>query len=78
MPKYDATPTFGDPVPVQAGDIVQNTGSYMILICAITPAADEDAVEVRPNRGITISEATEIRVRSAGRHGGAFKVIRGL
>lgn len=78
MPKYDATATYGAPVPVQAGDIVQNTGAHMILVCAATPAADDDAVEILPNKGITIASAAEVAVRCASRHGSSFKVIRGL
>ncbi len=78
MPKFDATPTYGASIPVESGDIIQNTGKHMILVCAPTPAADGDAVELLPGRGITITAATQIRVRCASRHGSNFKVIEGL
>lgn len=78
MPEYTATPAFGAAVPVQAGDIIQNTGRHKILICAITPASDGDAVEVLPNKGIIITAATSVAVRCVSRHGGSFKVIAGI
>lgn len=78
MPEFNLTSTWSDPVPVQAGDVVQNTGRHMVMVCAVTPAADADSVEILPNRGISITAATEIRARSASRHGSALKVIRGL
>ena len=78
MPEYPATPAFGAAVPVQAGNIIQNTGRHMILICASTPASDGDAVEVLPNKGITITAATSVAVRCASRHGSSFKVIAGI
>ena len=78
MPAYDATATYGAAVPVQAGDIVQNTGRNMILVCAVSPADDGDAAELLPNRGVTITAATQVFVRCASRHGSTFKVVRGL
>ncbi|WP_347268189.1 hypothetical protein [Paracoccus sp. (in: a-proteobacteria)] len=78
MPRYDLTTAWSDPIAVQAGDVVQNAGDQMILICAATPAADTDAIEVLPNRALSIVAATAIRARSANRHGGACKVVRGL
>lgn len=78
MPEYPATPAFGAAVPVQAGDIVQNTGRHMILICAVTPASDGDAVEVLPNKVVPITAATSVAVRCVSRHGSSFKVIGGL
>lgn len=78
MPEYPAPPAFAAPVPVETGDIVQNTGRHMILVCAAAPAADGDAVEVLPNKGVTITAATSVAVRCVSRHGSTFKVIRGI
>lgn len=78
MPKFDATQSRGTPVAVAPGDIVQNSGGQMILVCAATPAADGDAVELLPNRGVTIAAAGAISIRCASRHGGSFKIVRGL
>ena len=78
MPLYQATDVYGASVTVQAGDVVQNTGRHIILVCALDPADDGDAVEVLPNRGVTITAATQIRVRCVNRHGSSFKVVRGL
>ena len=78
MPAYSLTSTWSDPIPVQAGDVVQNTGRGLILVCPTDPALDDDAVEIEPNNGFTITAATAVTARSASRHGGRVKVIRGL
>lgn len=78
MPQYNATSTFGAPVPVAPGDIVQNTGRHMILVCAQDIPTDEDAVEILPGKAVRISTAGNIRVRSASFRGGEVKVIKGL
>lgn len=78
MPVYPATNTWSAAIPVQAGDLVQNTGSHMILVCAASPAADGDAVEVLPNKAVTITAATSVFVRCLSRRPGEVKVIRGL
>ena len=78
MPAYLLSSSWSDPIPVQAGDVIQNTGRGLILVCAAVPAIDADAVEVEPNKGFTITAATAVAARSASRHGGSVKVIRGL
>ncbi len=78
MPKFDTTQTYSASIPVESGDVVQNTGRYTILVCALDPADDGDAVELLPGRGITITAATQVRVRCASRRGSSFKVIGGL
>ena len=78
MPQYNATSTFGAPVPVAPGDIVQNTGRLMILVCAQDIPTDEDAVEILPGKAVRISTAGNIRVRSVGSRASQIKVVKGL
>lgn len=78
MPKYNVTQAYGAPIPVQAGDIVQNTGIQTILVCPGSAPTDDDAAEVPPGRGLSISAAETVSVRCASRHGSSVKIIRGM
>lgn len=78
MPKYNATAAYTAAIPVETGDVIQNVGKQVILVCPGTAGNDDDAAEIPPGEGFTISAAEQVRVRCASRHGSTFKVIRGL
>lgn len=78
MPRHTVTNEYSAPITVAAGDLVQNTGRSMLYVCFATPADDDDAAEIQPGRGVEVVNATAMRVRSASRHGGEVKVIRGV
>ncbi|RCW77124.1 hypothetical protein, partial [Paracoccus lutimaris] len=79
MPAYTATDSWSAAITVAAGDIIQNTGRRLLLVCPVTPAADGDAVDLHPDQpGFAFDRATSIRVRSGSRLEGSFKIIRGL
>ena len=66
MPKYSLTSTWSDPIPVAAGNYVQNQSGEYIEICAITPASSDDAVKIPAWQAVTIASATSIRARRIG------------
>lgn len=79
MPRYNLTTAWSDPIPVQAGDYVQNPGGNTVEICAITPADSADAVKIPKMQAVLIENATQIRGRSVGTWNGAQIVVaRGL
>lgn len=78
MPRYTATTAYSAAIAVAVGDIVQNTGRYGVLVCAQATASDDDAVETLPNKGVRISTAGNIRVRSVGSRASQIKVVKGL
>lgn len=78
MPAYSLTSSWSDPIPVQAGDVVQNQSGDFVEICAVTPASSADAVKVPSFKGVTISTATSIRARSSGNWRAEIVVARGL
>lgn len=78
MPVYTANETWTAGITVAAGDIVQNVGDVDVLVCPQDPPNDDDAAELPPNRGVTITAATQIGIRSSGAWNGLVKIIRGL
>lgn len=78
MPRYTATATFSPDIAVQADDLIQNAGAYMVFVCPSTMVGDDHAVEIPPGKGIRIKNAAAIRVRSASARPSAIKIIRGL
>ncbi len=78
MPQHSVTDSYSAPITVAPGDAVQNTGRTMLYLCFVTPAGDDDAIELWPGKGLEIVTATSMRVRSASRNGGMVKVIGGI
>ncbi len=78
MPRYTATTAYSAAITVAAGDIVQNTGRYGVLVCAQATASDDDAVEILPNKGIRISTGGSIRIRSLGSRPSEIKLVKGI
>ncbi|WP_220269837.1 hypothetical protein, partial [Paracoccus lutimaris] len=59
MPAYTATDSWSAAITVAAGDIIQNTGHRVLLVCPVTPAADGDAVDLHPDQpGFAFDRAT--------------------
>lgn len=77
MPKYEASATWSSPISVQAGDVVQNTGWSIVLVCASGSPNDDDSIEIDPRKAIKVEGATSLRIRC--RSGKSeVKVIGGL
>ena len=78
MPAYSLTSSWSDPIPVQAGDVVQNQSGDFVEICAVSPASSDDAVKVPAFKVVTIAAATSIHARSSGNWPANIVVARGL
>ena len=62
MPAYPVTRNWSASIAVTAGDYVQNKGHNNIHVCPISPAAEDDALELGPGEAVEIVNATQIFV----------------
>lgn len=66
------------PITVAGGDILQNSGTRSILVCAEATANPDDSLLIRPLGWYTCLEAMTIRVATHGVGIGRITVGRGL
>lgn len=67
-----------EPVVVEAGDILQNTGNRSILVCAEETADADDSLLIRPRNRYVCTEDMTIRVATHGVGIGQITLGRGL
>ncbi len=78
MPAYAATTTWQTGIAVTDGDVVQNTGLVEAPACPGAAPAIGDAVTLQPGKGVSITTATALCIRSTGDTPGEIRVVRGL
>jgi len=77
MPKHEVTSEWSAAIAVVSGDVVQNTGFSIVMVCAESSPDDDDSIEIDPRKAVRIDTATQIRVRC--RNGKSeVKVVGGL
>ena len=75
MPKHEVTSEWSAAIAVESGDVVQNTGFSIVMVCA--ESSPDDSIEIDPRKAVRIDTATQIRVRC--RNGKSeVKVVGGL
>lgn len=63
MSKHEVTSEWSAAIAVETGDVVQNIGLSIVMVCAESVPDDDDSIEIDPRKAIRINTATQIRVR---------------
>lgn len=67
MPQYRITEGWSDPIALQARDMVQNQGAFLMEICPQDPGSDATSLRLPEVTGaVQVDAAMTVRARSLG------------
>ena len=78
MPAYLTSLAWTGPIAVAAGDVLQNTGTRSIFVCAEDEPDADDSLLIRPRSWYTCAAAMTIRAATHGVGIGCLSIASGL
>ncbi|VDS07942.1 hypothetical protein PARHAE_01122 [Paracoccus haematequi] len=78
MPAYLTSLAWTGPIAVAAGDVLQNSGTRSILVCAEDDPDADDSLLIRPRSWYTCAAAMTIRAATHGVGIGCLSIASGL
>lgn len=79
MARYALNHQWSSPIPMQAGDILENRGTHRILLCTnLLAPSNDNSLTLRPGEKRTLEKDMTVVAKSVLRMSGNLYVISGF